>query len=189
MNKRILNNRFLTMTAMAALASSLAFTGCSKKDDSLIGTNNDQGVVAQTEQRAKELGSDASNSMKEGAAEVKQAAREGMADAREAGKDVAQSAKESAKEMAADAKVAGQNASDKIGDKVADAVITTSVNAELAKDSSLSALKINVDTDAGRVALKGTAPSTAARERATTLASNVKGVVSVDNQLTVDPKS
>ena len=174
MNKHISNNRLLTMTAMAALASSLVFTGCSKKDDSLIGTNNDQGVVAQTEQRAKEMGNDASTAMKKGAAE-----------AREAGKDVAHSAKE----MAADAKIAGQNASDKIGDKVADAVITTSINAELAKDSSLSALKINVDTDAGRVALKGTAPTTAARERATTLASNVKGVVSVDNQLTVDPKS
>ncbi|CAN5483300.1 hypothetical protein BH11PSE9_BH11PSE9_09260 [soil metagenome] len=186
MNKRILNSRVWTMTAVAAaLASSLAFTACSKKDDSLIGTNNDQGAVAQTEQRAKELGNDASAAMKEGAADAKQAAREGMADAKEAGKDVAQSAKE----MAADAKVAGQNASDKIGDKVADAVITTSVNAELAKDSSLSALKINVDTDAGRVALKGTAPTTAARERATTLASNVKGVVSVDNQLTVDPES
>ncbi len=185
MNKHILNNRFLTVTAMAALAGSLAFTGCSKKDDSLIGTNNDQGVVAQTEQRAKEMGNDASTAMKEGAADAKQAAREGMADAKDVGKDVAQGAKE----MAADAKVAGQNASDKIGDKVADAVITTSVNAELAKDSSLSALKINVDTDAGRVALKGTAPTTAARERATTLASNVKGVVSVDNQLTVDPKS
>lgn len=174
MNKHISNNRLLTMAAMAALASSLVFTGCSKKDDSLIGTNNDQGVVAQTEQRAKEMGNDASTAMKEGAVE-----------AREVGKDVAHSAKE----MAADAKVAGQNASDKIGDKVADAVITTSINAELAKDSSLSALKINVDTDAGRVALKGTAPTTAARERATTLASNVKGVVSVDNQLTVDPKS
>lgn len=186
MNKRTLNSRVLTMTAVAAaLAGSLVFTGCSKKDDSLIGTNNDQGVVAQTEQRAKEMGADASNAMKEGAADAKQAAREGMADAKEAGKEVAQGAKE----MAADAKVAGQNASDKIGDKVADAVITTSVNAELAKDSSLSALKINVDTDAGRVALKGTAPTTAARERATTLASNVKGVVSVDNQLTVDPKS
>jgi hyperosmotically inducible periplasmic protein len=35
------------------------------------------------------------------------------------------------------------------------------------------------------VALKGTAPTTAARDQATTLAQNVKGVVSVDNQLTV----
>jgi osmotically-inducible protein OsmY len=71
---------------------------------------------------------------------------------------------------------------------VQDAVITTSVNAELAKDRSLSATKIDVDTDAGRVALRGSAPSQAARDRATLLASSVKGVVSVDNQLTVDAK-
>jgi osmotically-inducible protein OsmY len=99
-------------------------------------------------------------------------ASRGMDQAKQAGRDMAQDAK---------------SATDKAGDKVADAVITTSVNAELAKDSSLSALKINVDTANGRVALRGTAPSEAARERATQLASNVKGVVSVDNQLSVEP--
>ena len=78
-------------------------------------------------------------------------------------------------------------AADKAGDKVADAVITTSVKAELAKDTMLSMLKINVDTDAGKVALRGTAPSNEARERATTLAGGVKGVLAVDNQLTVEP--
>jgi hyperosmotically inducible periplasmic protein len=78
-------------------------------------------------------------------------------------------------------------AADKAGDKVADAVITTSVKAELAKDTMLSMLKINVDTDNGRVALRGTAPSNEARERATTLAGGVKGVLAVDNQLTVEP--
>ena len=41
------------------------------------------------------------------------------------------------------------------------------LNAELAKDSQLSALRINVDTVEGRVALKGTAPDSASRERAT----------------------
>ncbi len=78
-------------------------------------------------------------------------------------------------------------AADKVGDKVADAAITTSVKAELAKDTLLSMLKINVDTDAGKVALRGTAPSNEARERATTLAGGVKGVLAVDNQLTVEP--
>lgn len=96
-------------------------------------------------------------------------------------------AKEAATDMAQDAKVAGQNVANDVGSKVSDAVITTSVNAELAKDSKLSALKINVDTSAGRVALRGTAPDTASRERATQLAMAVKGVVSVDNQLTIDP--
>jgi hyperosmotically inducible periplasmic protein len=85
------------------------------------------------------------------------------------------------------AKDATENAAAKMGDKIDDAVITTSVKTELAKDASLSALKINVDTANGRVALKGRAPSNEAREHATTLAQNVKGVVSVDNQLTVEP--
>jgi osmotically-inducible protein OsmY len=81
------------------------------------------------------------------------------------------------------AKDATENAAAKMGNKVDDAVITTSVKTELAKDPSLSALRINVDTSNGRVALKGKAPSNEAREHATTLAQNVKGVVSVDNQL------
>jgi osmotically-inducible protein OsmY len=85
-------------------------------------------------------------------------------------------AKSSARNMTQDAK-----------DKVSDAVITSTVKAELAKDSSLSAIKINVDTDNGQVALRGSAPSPDAREHATMLAQNVKGVVGVDNQLTVEP--
>jgi len=80
-----------------------------------------------------------------------------------------------------------RNAANKVGDKVDDAVITTGVKAELAKDSQLSALHINVDTHDGNVALHGTAPSTSAKEQATSLAASVKGVASVDNQLTVAP--
>ena len=70
-------------------------------------------------------------------------------------------------------------------DKVSDAVITTSVKAEIAKDPDLSALKINVDTDNGHVALRGSAPTPEARDHATALASGVKGVVGVDNELNV----
>jgi hyperosmotically inducible periplasmic protein len=74
---------------------------------------------------------------------------------------------------------------DNATDAVADATITAAVNAELAKDKTLSALKIDVDTTNGNVALKGTAPSEAARDRATMLAYSVNGVVNVDNQLQV----
>jgi len=86
---------------------------------------------------------------------------------------------------AADVKDAAMKATDSVKQVVSDAAITTSINAELAKDSSLSALKINVDSKDGRVALKGTAPDTTSKERATTLAASVTGVMSVDNQLTV----
>lgn len=86
------------------------------------------------------------------------------------------------------AKDATSAAANSVGDKVADAAITTAVNAELAKDNDLSALAINVDTVDGKVLLKGNAPSQEARERATRLASNVDGVRSVDNNLVVTAK-
>ena len=95
-------------------------------------------------------------------------------------------AKANADRAVANAGDAARNAGEAAGSKVSDAVITTSVNAQLVKDPALSALKIDVDTSGGRVALKGAAPTEAARDRATQLASAVKGVVSVDNQLRVE---
>ena len=100
-----------------------------------------------------------------------------------------------AAEMKDDARSAGaktgqatERAATDVSDKVKDAAITTAVNAKLAQDKTLSAMKIDVDTVNGRVALRGTAPDPSARERATTLASAVDGVVSVDNQLVVSAK-
>jgi hyperosmotically inducible periplasmic protein len=100
-----------------------------------------------------------------------------------------------ADEVGADMRAAGEKAKDStagamdtVAAKAKDAVITSSVNAELAKDSQLSALRINVDTVEGRVALRGTAPDAASKDRATTLAQRVDGVKAVDNQLTVAPK-
>jgi hyperosmotically inducible periplasmic protein len=78
-----------------------------------------------------------------------------------------------------------ENAADRAGAKMDDAGITAKVNAELAKDPALSALKIDVDTSNGRVVLRGSAPDAAARDRATQLASTVQGVSAVDNQLEV----
>lgn len=100
-----------------------------------------------------------------------------------------------ADEVGADMRAAGEKAKesaagamDTVATKAKDAAITTSVNAELAKDAKLSALKINVDTVEGRVALRGTAPDAASRDRASKLAQGVDGVKSVDNQLTVSSK-
>lgn len=93
-----------------------------------------------------------------------------------------------AQREAAQARDSVGRAADTAGDKIQDAVITTAVNAELARDSQLSALRINVDTVSGRVVLQGTAPNEAARERAAMLAARVNGVQSVDNQLSVAPR-
>ena len=93
-----------------------------------------------------------------------------------------------AREVGRDAQQAAGTAIDAVTDKAKDAAITTTINAELAKDSQLSALQVDVDTMDGRVVLRGTAPDTASRERATALAQSVDGVKSVDNQLEVKPK-
>ena len=97
-----------------------------------------------------------------------------------------------AKEVGADMRAGGEKAADavaaagtKTADAVRDAAITVEVKAMLAKDPGLSALRIDVDTTAGRVALRGTAPTAAARERASQLAKAVTGVTGVNNELSV----
>jgi hyperosmotically inducible periplasmic protein len=161
-----MNKPMLMVPTLAALLASVALVGCSRQDDGSRTTGADQRrsdtVIAQGERKGEEAKSQAS----QGATEAKESARE-------AGQDVKQ---------------AGKQASEQAGGAVNDAVITASVNAGLAKDKALSALKIDVDTAGGRVALHGTAPDPAARDRATEIAQSVKGVVSVDNQLTVANK-
>ena len=82
-----------------------------------------------------------------------------------------------------------REAGEAVADKAKDAAITAQVNAELARDDRLSALRIDVDTVDGRVALNGTAPDAVSRERATELARSVDGVVAVENRLEVAPRS
>lgn len=94
-------------------------------------------------------------------------------------------AEQKSEEIKTDIKNSTANAVNAVGDKTRDAAITAAVNAELVRDSKLSALKIDVDTTDGRVVLRGTAPDTASVERAKVLASAVSGVVSVENALTV----
>lgn len=96
-------------------------------------------------------------------------------------KDVANSVAASANTAADNTKAMGASA----GEKMDDAAITVKVNAGLAKDKELSAIKIDVDTQNGVVTLSGPAPSATAKERASEVARNVKGVNSVNNQLTI----
>ncbi len=92
--------------------------------------------------------------------------------------------------LKAESRTAGERLSDtasRIGGKVtaaaSDAGVTARVKVKLAGDAALNALKIDVDTSAGRVTLTGSAPDAAARDRATTLALSVEGVLAVDNKL------
>jgi hyperosmotically inducible periplasmic protein len=74
-------------------------------------------------------------------------------------------------------------------DTTKDVALTASIKTELARDPTLSALSINVDTNEGRVSLRGKAPDAAAVERATAIARATQGVVSVDNQLVVESRT
>ena len=94
----------------------------------------------------------------------------------------------SAKAEMKDAKEATNDAAANVGAAVTDATITTKINAALVADDQLKALNINVDTKDGKVVLTGAAPDAGSRDRATTMAKAVEGVVDVDNRLTVQPK-
>ncbi len=75
---------------------------------------------------------------------------------------------------------------DSLGTKVTDSVITTKVKAEFAKDKTVSASDIKVETDSnGLVELSGAARSKAEAKRAVAIAKNVEGVKSVKDEIVV----
>ncbi len=152
--------KFLQTSLLAGAAATAILLGaCSKTDDQqTVGQQVDSAIAS-----AERQGNIAKNEIKESVADARQATGSATSDLR----------------------ARATNAADLVSDKVQDAAITASVNAELAKDPDLSALKINVDTVNGRVSLHGAAPDAPARERATRLASAVKGVVEVQNQLEI----
>ncbi|HSI38164.1 MAG TPA: BON domain-containing protein [Methylotenera sp.] len=75
---------------------------------------------------------------------------------------------------------------DPVATKVGDAVITTKVKAEFAKDKTVSASDIKVDTDSnGLVQLSGNAKSQAEADQAVKIAKSVKGVTGVKSDIVV----
>lgn len=156
--------RVLSATAAALLALTLA--ACGKAEDDRTPGQKLDGAIANTQQTAEQVKADVKDATAEAKADIKDATAEARADASAA---------------VADAKAAGREAAASVDD----AGITVAVNAALAGDPRLSALKIDVDTSKGRVELKGSAPDENSRRRATELAQAVKGVVGVDNRLTI----
>jgi len=63
--------------------------------------------------------------------------------------------------------------------------IATDVKASLAANPDFGALQIDVESDHGKVTLRGRAPDAAARDRAAEIARSVNGVKAVDNRVTV----
>jgi hyperosmotically inducible protein len=77
----------------------------------------------------------------------------------------------------------GCSTSRPIDTQTSDAVITSKVEAQLALNPQTNNFEIDVDTQNGRVSLRGMVESEAEREEAERLARNTDGVRSVDNQL------
>ncbi len=80
-----------------------------------------------------------------------------------------------------------ESAGDRMEGQATDAAITARVNAALIADEQLKAGRIDVDTSAGEVTLRGDAPTEQARTHATDLVKSVDGVKAVDNELVVKP--
>ena len=149
-------HRITSILAVSALALGLA--ACGKTEEPTVGQRLDS-AVEKTEQAA--------------------------ADARVKAESAMQSAETKMEQGAANAEATAKDAANTAKGAIDDATITAQVNAGLAKDPDLSALKINVDTVNGKVTLNGPAPSTVARDRAETIAKSVTGVTSVNNQRVV----
>ena len=151
-----------------ALVAAVALSACGPKSENKTAGQKLDAAIERTEETASATGQKAS--------EIGQAARDKtneLLDSPKVQQDIA-AAKETAKDAGSAIKAG-----------TADAAITATVKAGLARDSQLSALKIDVDTNAGAVRLQGPAPSLEAKTRATDIAKAVSGVSSVDNQLMV----
>jgi len=156
-------------TLLTAVAATVVLAACDPGDNRTIGQKLDSGI-AKTEQRAVEVG-----------AEIKKEGAQASATL-QAGAEKAAVRVESAADKAAEAV---NQAAIVMAAKTSDAAITTQMNAELAKDPGLSALRIDVDTRGGEVTLSGSAPDLAAKDRASQLAWGIKGVTRVDNRLEI----
>ena len=157
------------LPALVLLSAALLLAACGKDDSRSAGQQVDAAIA--------QAGKTTDNATATAKKELEQAKTSTEAAVTQAGKSIDKATSEMAAKL--------ESSADTVGTKVDDARITVSVNAELAKDPGLSALRIDVDTTAGRVLLKGRAPDKAARDRAGKLAAGVRGVNSVDNQLDV----
>lgn len=149
------------LAVAVSLAAVLVLGGCGKADDGKTVGQKVDSALEKTEQAAAVAKIKTEDAMANAGAALRAATEKGEA--------------------------ASKNMADKVEKKFDDASITTAVNAGLAKNSDLRAFQINVDTKNGLVSLKGSAPTAAAKERASEITKAVKGVTTVDNQLIVKP--
>lgn len=158
--------RMSGLAAASALALLLALGGCGRPADEQVATQRSDSAATRSAPAERDARRDAPTATAKAGA--------GMDRAAESTKAMGAAAADKTRELGAAA--AG---------KVDDASITAKVNAALAKDRELSAIRIDVDTQNGIVTFSGPAPTASAKERAGEVARTVKGVTSVNNQLTL----
>jgi hyperosmotically inducible periplasmic protein len=159
---------------LPALVLGAALAGCDRPDDGRSVGQKVDGAIAATERKADEAGAAIKRESAEAADKARQAANEAKPEVQDAARDAKQAVKE---------------AGAKLADATSDARITAEVKSQLGADPQLSAMRIDVDTHDGVVTLKGPAPDEATRSRATQLAAAPKGVMRVENHLTVNGAS
>lgn len=162
------------LMAIPAAALLLGLAACDRADDRMAGTH------------------ESANRPERAAADTRDETRAARSEARTETRDATASAGAAMDRAAQETRAMGAAAADKtreLGSAAAtavdDASITAKVNAALAADRDLSAMRIDVDTRNAVVTLSGPAPSASAKERAAEVALKVKGVASVNNQLTI----
>lgn len=156
---------------LALSCLSLALVGCSKKDDS-----------ATLADKTKDAANTAVDKTKEVATDVKNAVSDKLVEWKLTPADIKTDFEKGARIVRTKSVAAGE----KVATVADNARIVTVINAKLVADSDLSALKINVDADAGTVTLKGTAKSHAFIGKAILLALDTDGVNQVISLLTVE---
>ncbi|MDB5931247.1 MAG: transport-associated protein [Polaromonas sp.] len=159
-----------SLPLLASLSLAFAMSACNKPEDNQTVGQKIDSAIARTGQAVEQ----AKEKSEKSGEQAKVKTEETFAKAGEALKNATQNAESSAKVAAG-----------KAIEKMDDMAITTAISAELAKDPDLSVLKINVDTKDGAVTLNGSAPTEAARERASAVAKTFSGVQSVNNKLVV----
>lgn len=80
---------------------------------------------------------------------------------------------------------AGSPTQESTGEYVTDSWITTKVKASLAEDSKVKATEVNVETFKGVVQLSGFVSSSSEMYQAVRIASGIKGVTSVKNDIRI----
>ena len=117
-----------------------------------------------------------------------------QAELKDVGANTAAIAQQNAKDLASridqgvdKALVAGAAGARAAGSALDDAATTAEAKAALSKDPELGPLDIEVQTDNGRVSLRGLVPSIVARQRASDIARAAKGAKSVDVRLDIGP--